>query len=63
MLFCDIGMIDGKFQYHPHQFVGVKDGVVDYVGDSAPDGQYAECYDGAGHLLMPGLCNIHTHVP
>ena len=37
------------------------DGVITYVGDSAPEIDYDAVEDAHGNLLMPGFCNAHTH--
>lgn len=67
MLFSDIAIIDENFEYRPHMWVGVKNGVIDYVGDSAPEPEaaatYGEVYDGANRLLSPAFYNAHAHAP
>lgn len=65
MLFKNIGILDENFDYQADQWVGVKDGLIAYIGSEAPadaDG-YGEAYDGAGRLLMPALVNAHAHAP
>lgn len=65
MLFTDIDILDENLDYQAHQWVGVKDGTIDYIGDAAPKNaaDYGEVYDGCGRLLMPALYNAHTHLP
>ena len=65
MLFTDIDILDENLDYQAHQWVGVKDGAIDYIGDAAPENaaDYGEVYDGCGRLLMPALYNAHTHLP
>ncbi len=67
MLFADIDILDENFDHQPHQWVGVKDGRIDYIGSSAPEGDaaraYGEVYDGAGKLLIPAFYNAHAHAP
>ena len=65
MLFTDIDILDENLDYQAHQWVGVKDGTIDYIGDAAPENaaDYGETYDGRGRLLMPALYNAHTHLP
>ena len=65
MLFTDIDILDENLDYQAHQWVGVKDGTIDYIGDAAPENaaDYGEVYDGCGRLLMPALYNAHTHLP
>ena len=65
MLFTDIDILDENLDYQAHQWVGVKDGTIDYIGDATPENaaDYGETYDGRGRLLMPALYNAHTHLP
>ncbi len=65
MLFADIGVIDEDFAYRAHQWVGVRDELIEYVGDQAPENaaDFGEVYDGADRLLMPGMYNAHAHAP
>lgn len=65
MLFKDIDLLDEHLDYRAHQWVGVKDGRIAYIGDEAPAdaADYGEEYDGRGKLLMPALYNAHTHAP
>lgn len=65
MLFEDIGIIDENFDYQEHQWVGVFDGAIDYIGSEPPvdAAKYGEAYDGAGKLLIPALYNAHSHAP
>lgn len=76
VLFKDIDLINANGAHTPHAYVGVRDGVIDYVGKLDPltnpgrmtDAQasacsYEEIYDGRGKVLMPGLYNAHSHVP
>lgn len=65
MLFDDIAIIDENFEYQPGRYVGVKDGVIDYIGEAAPENaaDYGPAYDGAGKLLLPALFNAHAHAP
>lgn len=67
MLFADIDLLDENLDYRPHQWVGVRDGRVAYVGAEAPAGEeaaaFGEAYDGRGKLLMPAFYNAHSHAP
>ena len=67
MLFCDIDILDADFAIKRHQWVGVRDGRIAYIGSvpPAPDvaATFGETYDGAGRLLMPALYNAHAHAP
>lgn len=65
MLFKDIDLLDENLDFKVHQWVGVKDGRIDYIGDKAPADAdaYGEAYDGAGRLLLPAFYNAHAHAP
>ena len=65
MLFTDISIIDENLNCKEHQWVGVLDGAIDYIGDAAPAdaAKYGEAYDGAGKLLMAAFYNAHAHAP
>jgi len=43
-------------------YLGVKDGKIAYIGQSAPTEQPKTIVDGTGMVLMPGLINCHTHL-
>ena len=61
MKFSDITIIDENFAVREHQFVGVKDGRVAYVGAAEPKEDFGSVYRGQGKLLMPAFYNAHTH--
>ena len=65
MLFADITLVDEHFECQEHQWVGVLEDKIAYVGDCAPKNaaDYGEVYEGAGRLLMPALYNLHAHAP
>lgn len=65
MLFTDINLLDENLDYQEHQWVGVKDGRIDYVGSQAPANaaDYGDAYDGRGKLMLPALYNAHAHAP
>ena len=65
MLFKDIAIIDENLDYREHQWVGVLDDTIDYIGGEEPAdaAKYGEVYEGAGRLLMPALYNAHSHAP
>ncbi|NHM13190.1 amidohydrolase family protein [Xiamenia xianingshaonis] len=67
MLFANIALVDDSFQYREGQWVGVRDGVIAYVGDEAPESEtaaaFGEVYDGTDRLLMPAFYNAHSHAP
>ena len=63
MLFRNIDLLDENFALQRGQYVGVKDGVIAYIGDTAPAEDYGASYDGRHRLLLPGFFNVHSHAP
>ena len=67
MLFADINLLDADFAIKHHQWVGVRDGRIAYIGSvpPAPDvaATFGETYDGTGRLLMPALYNAQPMLP
>ena len=63
MLFCNIDLLDEKYETKRNQYVGVKDGRIAYIGASAPEEDFGERYDGRHRLLMPAFYNVHSHAP
>lgn len=63
MLFKNIDLIDENLKIQKNMFVGITDGIIDYIGDSAPEKNYEDEYDGRNKLLSPGFVNLHTHSP
>ena len=63
MLFCNIDLLDEKFALQRGQYVGVKDGRIAYIGETEPQEDYGERYDGRHRLLLSGFYNVHSHAP
>ena len=67
MLFADLDLLDENLDFQAHQWVGVRDGRIAYVGGAAPEegeaASFGEVYDGRGKLLMPAFYNAHAHAP
>ena len=63
MLFEDITILDEELEVKEHMYVGVKDSFIDYIGESRPQEDYGEVYDGRGRLLMSAFYNAHSHHP
>ena len=61
MLFSNIHILDEQFQHRSGCYVGIKDGVIAYIGTEMPAEDFGEVYDGTGRLLMPGFYNSHSH--
>lgn len=64
MLFSDITILNENFVAKEHQWVGVENDRIAYIGESDPRLQgkdFGEVYDGTNRLLMPGLYNAHAH--
>ena len=43
MLFEDITILDENLDVRQHQYVGVKNGKINYIGGSAPKEEYKTC--------------------
>lgn len=63
MLFKNIDVLDENLEHHSGWYVGVKDGLVAYMGADKPEEDFGDVYDGTRKLLMPGLVNTHAHAP
>lgn len=65
MLIENAAMLDENLDYQKGQWIGIKDGLIDYIGSEAPANaeEYGRSYDGAGKLVMPALYNAHAHAP
>ena len=53
ILFKDINLIDANGVHIPHAYVGVRDGIIDYVGELDPLANL----DGSSDDLLDGLTN------
>ncbi len=63
MLFSEIDLLDENLNHQKNQFVGISNGIIDYIGNDKPEKLYSTEYNGTGKLLMSGLYNSHTHSP
>ena len=64
MLFKDIKLIDEDYKLREHMYLRTEGAVISYIGDKRPEAiEGEECYDGHDKLLIPGLYNLHCHVP
>jgi len=61
MLFSNIDILDENLEYRKNCYVGVKDQKIAYIGETAPEEDFGEVYDGVGRLMMPGFVNAHSH--
>ena len=54
---------DEKHTFLEEASIGLKDGIIDYLGKSTPDlyDNYDEIMDCKGKLAMPGFINAHNH--
>ena len=60
---CTAALMDEAGTVLPGAFVAVEGSKITYVGQTRPQGEFAEEIDGKGDVLMPGFVNAHTHVP
>ena len=63
MLFERISIIDENFELQRDKYVLVRDGRIASITDAAPENYTGRRYEGDGKLLMPGLVNVHSHLP
>ncbi len=63
MLFKNITILDENLEIKETCNVGIKDGVIDYIGKEMPKKNYGRVYSGKGKLLMSGFFNSHAHTP
>ena len=61
MSFSNIDILDENFEHRAGCYVGVKDSRIEYIGQTKPEADFGEIYDGTGRLLMPGFVNAHSH--
>lgn len=54
--------MDGPDEVLKDAYVGVTGGKITYVGRTPPQEPSARVIDGKRKVLMPGLCNGHTHI-
>ena len=64
MLFKDIRIIDENFKVQEHMYVQIAGSDIIYVGRDCPEAKpNEEIYNGSNKLMIPGLYNLHCHVP
>ena len=65
MLFQDISIVSPDMDVREHLYVGVKDKLIAYIGEQAPENpaDYGPVYPGQGKLLLPAFYNAHSHLP
>ena len=51
----------GRWQALENGYLGIDGSAIRYIGRQRPAESYDEEKDMTGHLLMPGLYNLHTH--
>lgn len=63
MLFEHIGVIGEQAAYQPDRYVGVRGHTIAYIGDTPPEEDFGQRYDGRGKVLLPAFVNAHSHSP
>ena len=63
MLFSDITILDENLDVRENMYVGTRDERIAYIGNTVPDTDFGEKYDGRGKLLMSAFYNAHAHSP
>ncbi len=60
-LLSNATIVASGFEVIKQGFVGIDGEAIDYVGADRPSARYDSELDMKGHILMPGLYNLHTH--
>lgn len=63
MLFKNIKLLDEDFNLRENMYLATEGETITYVGETEPEGDFGEAYDGRGLFLMPAFYNTHCHVP
>lgn len=63
MLFQNIAFLNENYKVIPKGYVAVENKRIVYVGETPPQGDFGELYQGKGKLLLPGFVNSHSHTP
>ncbi len=63
MLFKQITILDEDFNSREAMYVGIRGDRIEYIGETMPEEDYGQVYEGAGKLLMSGFFNSHAHTP
>ncbi|MGN1350907.1 MAG: amidohydrolase [Anaerovoracaceae bacterium] len=63
MLFENITILDEELEVRRGMYVGVRDELIEYIGEERPEEDYGETYNGEGKLLMSAFYNAHAHSP
>lgn len=61
MLFKNITILDENIVKKENQYVGIEKDKIVFIGDSMPEKDFGEVYEGKGKLLMSGFYNSHAH--
>ena len=54
---------NGEFVVERNKSLGIKEGVIDFIGEMPNSAEVKKKYHFKDHLLCPGLVNTHTHIP
>jgi len=63
ILFKHIDIIDESFEVKKNTYLGIDNGKIDYISETAPSKVYDTERDGTHRLACPAFYNIHTHLP
>ncbi|MCQ2546548.1 MAG: amidohydrolase, partial [Clostridia bacterium] len=63
MLFKNIKLLDEDFKVRENMFLATEGEKICHVGESEPEGDFGETFDGEGRFIMPAFYNTHCHVP
>ena len=52
---------NGKFKYIRNAYLGISNGIIDYIGTEKPENNYKTVRNMYNKMLIPGLINAHGH--
>jgi len=56
-------MLDEDLNVKNNMYIGILDDKIDYIGNTAPEKDYGEGYEGKGKLAVSAFYNAHAHSP
>ena len=63
MIFKNIAVLCPDYTIKEHQYVQIAADRIRYIGDTMPQAEDREVFDGSNQLMIPGMVNAHSHVP
>ncbi|WP_434290591.1 hypothetical protein [Clostridium botulinum] len=63
MLIKNITLIDENYDVIEDSNIVIEENVISYIGKDIPQNYAGYIYDGKNKVAVPGLFNMHCHVP